>query len=93
MYFRQVDDAVAFFSGSVSRPDDSSGFHNLEHLPLDQLPRSSRWRTGPRPRRHPKATQQCQRRPDQENSSEAACQVRLALLQMQFRPEVKIRCT
>lgn len=96
MYFHQFDNAVAFFLGSVSGPDISSGFHNLKHLPLDQLLRSSRSRSGPRSRHHPKATQQCQRRTDQENSGEAACQVRLALFQRQALfdvNEVKIRCS
>lgn len=79
MYFHQFDNAVAFFSGSLSRPDDSSGFHHLERLPLNQLPRPSRSRSGPGSRRRPEAPQQRQGRADQENSGEAARQVRLAL--------------
>lgn len=78
-----------FISGPFSRPANSSGFHNLGHLPLDELPSASRSQSGPVPPRsrcHPKATQWCQGATDQENSGKTAREVSPAFFRLQFHP-------
>lgn len=77
--FHWFDNAASFSLGSVSRAVHSSGSCNLQRLPLDERPPWSFSQSGPvlsRPRRHPKAAQQCQRRTGQENGSKAAREVR-----------------
>lgn len=79
MDFHRFDNAASFSLGSVSRAVHSSGFCNLQRLPLDERPPWSSSQSGPvlsRSRRHPKASQQCQRWTDQENGSKAAREVR-----------------